>query len=164
MRYLITFSCYGGRPTETTEARWTDAIISSAADGSRPLWNVSRQNVEAMLQEPYAFDRTAREVVLGALRQHCNYRGWNLLAAHARSNHVHVIVEAEIRPERIMSEFKVYASRELNRVGSDGPARMRWARHGGTRWLWKDEDVMRVLQYVIDDQGEPMELFVAEEL
>jgi len=76
---------------------------------------------------------------------------------------VHAIVEAEIRPERIMNEFKAYASRELNRVGSDGPDRERWARHGSTRWLWKDQDVMRALQYVFDEQGEPMALFVAGE-
>jgi hypothetical protein len=35
---------------------------------------------------------------------------------------------------------------------------------GSTRWLWKDEDVRQVLQYVIDEQGEPMALFVTDEL
>jgi len=116
-----------------------------------------------MLDEPYLLDQTGREVVLAALRQHCAYRGWNLLAAHVRLTHVHAIVEAEIRPERIMNEFKAYASRELNRVES-GPGRKRWARHGSTRWLWKDQDVMRAVQYVIDQQGEPMALFVATAL
>ena len=77
---------------------------------------------------------------------------------------MHVIVEAEARPERIRNEFKSYARSELNRLGSDGPDRKRWARHGSTRWLWKDEDVRHALQYVIDEQSEPMALFVAEEL
>jgi REP element-mobilizing transposase RayT len=53
-------------------------------------------------------------------------RGWNLLAGHVRSNHVHAIVESETRPERIMNEFKSYASRELNRLGVDSPERKRW--------------------------------------
>ena len=116
-----------------------------------------------MLQDPYVLDEAGRAVVLAAIQRHCAYRGWNLLAAHVRSNHVHTIVEAETRPERIMNEFKSYASRELNRLTSDGPERKRWARHGSTRWLWKDEDVRHALQYVIDEQGEPMALFVAEE-
>ena len=47
-------------------------------------------------------------------RSNCAYRGWNLLAAHVRSNHVHIVVEAEAQPERNMNEFKSYASRELN--------------------------------------------------
>jgi REP element-mobilizing transposase RayT len=116
-----------------------------------------------MLQDPYVLDEAARQLVLGAIQRHCAYRGWNLLAAHVRSNHVHVIVEAETRPERVMNEFKSYASRELNQSTSERPDRKRWARHGSTLWLWKDEDVWHALQYVVDEQGEPMALFVADE-
>jgi REP element-mobilizing transposase RayT len=117
-----------------------------------------------MLQNPYVLDPAGRAVVLAAIRRHCAHRGWNLLAAHVRSNHVHAVVEAEARPEKIMNEFKSYASRELNRVEGDGPDRKRWARHGSTRWLWNDKDVTQALQYVLNDQGEPMALFVAEGL
>jgi REP element-mobilizing transposase RayT len=115
-----------------------------------------------MTQPPYQLDQESRAAVLTALRHHCAHRGWNLLAAHVRMSHVHVIVEAQIRPERVMNEFKSYASRELNRLGRDGPDRRRWARHGSTRWLWKDKDVEQAIRYVIDDQGAPMALFVAD--
>lgn len=84
-------------------------------------------------------------------------------AAHVRSNHVHAIVEAEVPPERVMNEFKSYASRALNRLGCDEPGRKRWARHGSTRWLWKDQDVRDALRYVAEGQGERMALYVAEE-
>jgi hypothetical protein len=60
-----------------------------------------------------------------------------------------------------MNELKSYASRELNRLGHDGPDRRRWARHGSTRWLWRDEDVRQAVHYVIEEQGE---LFAAEDL
>ena len=50
-------------------------------------------------------DQAGRAVVLEALPRHGAHRGWNLLAAHVRSHPVHVIGEAEIRPERIMNEF-----------------------------------------------------------
>ena len=117
-----------------------------------------------MLQDPYVLDEEARPVVLAAIQWHCAHRGWNLLAAHVRSNHVHVIVEAGIQPERIMNEFKSYDSRALNQLPSEGPGRKRWARHGSTRWLWNDEDVRHAIRYVIDEQGEPMALFVADDL
>jgi len=109
---------------------------------------------------------STREPDSGAcgLRGHCAHRGWDLLAAHVRSNHVHAILEAEIPPERIMNEFKAYASRELNRLGGDGPGRKRWARHGSTRWLWQDQDVREAIRYVVEEQGEPMALFLAEQL
>jgi len=73
-------------------------------------------------------------------------------------------VEAETRPERVMNEFKSYASRELNQLEIGGSNRKRWARHGSTRWLWKDEDVRNALRHVIDGQSEPMSLFVSDEL
>ena len=117
-----------------------------------------------MLQDPYVLDEAARPVVLAAIQRHCAYRGWTLLAAHVRSNHVHMVVEAETRPERMMNEFQSYASRELNQLTSERPDRRRWARHGSTRWLWNDEDVRHALQYVVDEQGESMALFVAAEL
>jgi len=117
---------------------------------------------ERMPQPSYYLDVVRREAVLRALLQHCSYRGWTLLAAHVRTTHVHVVIEAEVRPERIMNELKVYASRELNRLGCDEPGRRRWARHGSTRWLWKDEEAQRAIQYVVDEQGEPMALFVGD--
>jgi REP element-mobilizing transposase RayT len=116
-----------------------------------------------MLQAPYLLDESRREVVLAAIQKHCAIRCWKLLAAHVRSNHVHVIVDAEIRPEKMMNEFKSYASRALNQFGVDRTDRKRWARHGSTRWLWKDEEVRRAVQYVIGEQGEAMAVFVCEE-
>lgn len=55
-----------------------------------------------------------------------------------------------------MNDFKRYANRTL------GPGRERWARHGSTRWLWKDRDVRSAIQYVVDGQGWAMALFVAD--
>jgi hypothetical protein len=72
------------------------------------------------------------------------------------------VVDAEIRPEKIMHAFKWYASRNLNRLGIDELDRKRWARHGSTRWLWKDEDVQKAIRYVISGQSEPMEVHRAE--
>jgi REP element-mobilizing transposase RayT len=105
-----------------------------------------------------------REAVLEALREVCEHRGWGLLAAHVRTNHVHVVVEAEVSPERIMNDFKSYASRALNRLDHHGSDPRRWARHGSTRWLWKDRDVKEAICYVVEEQGEPMAVFVATEL
>ena len=117
-----------------------------------------------MTLPPYRLDRKSRATVLLALRGHCAHRGWSLLAAHVRSNHVHSVIEANVVPEKIMNEFKAYASRRLNALGIDGPDRKRWARHGSTRWLWNDENVQKALQYVVDEQGEPMDLFVSPPL
>jgi REP element-mobilizing transposase RayT len=115
-----------------------------------------------MNQAPCQLDRDSRMVVLDAVREVCSYCGWSLLAAHMRSTHVHVVVETEMRPEKVMSDFKSYASRGLNRMGRDGSDRRRWAHHGSTRWSWKDQDVRDAIRYVVEEQGEPMAVFVAD--
>ncbi len=117
-----------------------------------------------MDQPPYSLDRIRRDTVLEAIRDVCGHRGWSLLAAHVRSNHVHTVVEAEIAPERAMNDFKAYASRRLNRMGLDGPNRKRWARHGSTRWLWKPRHIAAAIQYVLAEQGDAMSVFESHDL
>ena len=92
-------------------------------------------------------------------RRVCGQRGWSLLAAHVRSSHVHTVVQAEVPPERVMNDFKAYASRRLNRMRLDEPDRKRWARHGSTRFLWKAEYVLAAIQYVVDEQRDVMSVF-----
>ena len=113
-----------------------------------------------MDQAFYFLDDDRRATVLAAFGEVCFHRGWFLLAAHVRTNHVHAVVEAEALPEKVMHAFKAYASRNLNRLGVDSPERKRWARHGSTLWLWKDEDVRAAIRYVVSEEGEPMAVYV----
>ena len=116
-----------------------------------------------MEQAPYLLDGDRREVVLAAIRERCLERQWTLLAVHVRTSHVHVVVQAEARPESVMNDLKSYASRCLNKKGLDGPTRRRWTRHGSTRWLWKPEQVSAAIRYVVDEQGDAMAVFEAVE-
>jgi REP element-mobilizing transposase RayT len=162
MRYCLTFACYGCH-RHGDESGSVDR--SHNLPGSRVLEADPTQAAterQGMLQTPYSLDRNSQAAVLEALREVCLHHRWILLAAHVRTNHVHVIVEAEVRPERVMNDFKSYASRWLNPLGRNGPDRKRWARHGSTRWLWRDQDVQEAIRYVGDGQGEPMEVFVAD--
>jgi len=85
-----------------------------------------------------------------------------MLVAHVRSNHVHVVVDAPDRPEKVLNALKAYASRRLNKAGLDGGERRRWSRHGSTRYLWNRKQVEEAIAYVTEDQGEPMALYLNE--
>ena len=141
MTYLITFACYGchlhGSESGSVDRRHNlpgSPLIE--ADAKR----VSTER-KLMDQPPYSMDKSRREVVLAALIERSSQRRWSLLAAQVRTNHVHIVLEGDAHPERIMNDLKSYASRCLNRLGLDATARRRWARHGSTRWLWKPESV-----------------------
>ena len=130
LAYLITFSCYG-------------AHLHGHAAGSvdrdhnlpgtpYPPSNIELEKTEAerMLQPPYRLDIVRARTVLGSIKEVAAHRGWNLLAAHVRSTHVHVVIQALDAPEKVMNDFKAYASRTLNRARFEGTERKRWTRHG----------------------------------
>lgn len=164
MIYLITFACYGchlhgcdsGSVDDQHNVPGTPIL---EADSAR-----ATAEQERMDQAPYHLDQIRRDAVLEAIREVCAHRGWSLLAAHVRSNHVHAVVEAEVPPERVMHDFKTYASRRLNRMSIEEPNRRRSARHGSTRWLWKPEHVSAAIQYVVEEQGDGMSVFEPDEL
>lgn len=163
MTYFITFACYGshlhGDETGSVD-RHRNRYGSPGLPADPQRVSVERRK---MCQLPYLLDCHSRALVLSSLRETCLHYSWILLAAHVRTNHVHIVVEADVPPEKAMHAFKSYASRALNRLEPEPPARKRWARHGSTRWLWKDQHVREAITYVIEQQGEPMAVFLAEE-
>ncbi len=114
-----------------------------------------------MDQVPYLLTATNRIAVLDAIREVCLYRRWSFLAAHIRMTHAHAVVDADAKPERVMNDFKSYASRRLNERSAEGSDRKRWSRHGSTRWLMDRDDVASAIRYVVDGQGEAMVVFEA---
>ena len=162
MRYFVTFACYGahlhGAESGSVDRRHNlfGARVLEA-DPDRVAAERRR-----MTRPAYELGKDSRTVVLKTLKKVCLHRGWNLLAAHVRSNHVHVIVEAAVPPEKVMNDFKAYASRALNLLEGEEGGRRRWARHGSTRWLWKDQDVRDAIRYVVEEQGNPMAIFLGD--
>jgi REP element-mobilizing transposase RayT len=159
MTYFITFACYGCR-LHGDESGSVDKQHN--LPGGRLLEaNPRRVTAErlSMKQPAYAMDKERRDAVLASVLERCSTSGWNLFAAHVRTNHVHLVIDAEAKPERVMNDLKSYASRYLNQMGIDRPTRKRWARHGSTQWLWERGDVADVIRYVVDGQGEPMAAF-----
>jgi REP element-mobilizing transposase RayT len=162
LTYLITFACYGTR-LHGDESGSVDRDHNLPA--SRFLDTNSRRlsfERKLMAQPAYRMDACRRTVVLKAIRSTCLHRGWVLLAAHVRANHVHLVVQTSAPPEKVMNHLKAYASRLLSQEGFDEPGRKRWARHGSTRFLWSAPDVLHAIRYVVEAQGEAMAVFVAE--
>ena len=164
MVYLITFVCYG----QHLHGGESGSVDRDHHVPGTPILKVDPARAaadrERMDQAPYNLDQVRREAVLEAIQEVCAHRGWNLLAAHVRSNHVHTVVEAEVPPERVMGDLKAYASRRLNEIHLDEPNRKRWARHGSTRWLWRPQHVSAAIQYVTGEQGDAMSVFESREL
>src|SRR5579862_3410175 len=160
--YLITFSCYGAR-VHGDESGSIDRTHN--VPGTRILEpNLGRSFAErrAMDQRPYRLDQPRRAAVLSAIIERCSQRGWSLIAAHVRTNHVHIVLDGDAPAERMMNDLKSYAGRVLNQSGFDPPDRKRWARHGSTRWLLGRRDLESAMKYVLEKQGDPMAVYIVE--
>jgi len=159
LAYLISFRCYGTwlpgdiRGSVRMQKNEPGTYLIPYDTGRL------RRNRCRMKQSPYELDAPHRRIVFDAVIEVCEYRGWRLIAAHVRSTHVHVIVQAACKPEKVMNDFKAYASRALTRAGYENPNRKRWSRHGSTKYLWESEEVESAVHYVIREQGEPMALY-----
>jgi REP element-mobilizing transposase RayT len=103
-----------------------------------------------------------RDIVCKASVDLARDRGWLLLAAHVRSNHVHVVVSAERDPGRLMSDLKARAARDLTLAGFDGAQRRRWTRHGSTRHLFREDEIEAKIRYPLDEQGQRMAWYAKE--
>jgi len=84
---------------------------------------------ERMDQAPYHLDQVRRDAVLEAIQEVCAHRGWTLPAAHgcvrtacAKQSRAHS-GSSRGAAERVMSDFKTYSSRRLNRMRLDKPNR-----------------------------------------
>lgn len=159
--YLLTFVCYGARLRGERGA--VDRLHNMLGTPRLPE-NPSRVEAQRrrMIQAPYLLDDIRRSVTLLAIQDVCAQKSWTLLAAHVRTNHVHVVVEADAPPEWVMSTLKRFASRALNerRLDQQDGCR-RWARHGSTRYIWTKDQLSAAIRYAVSGQGEPMAVFEA---
>ena len=96
-------------------------------------------------------DHEQRGVVEVAIREHCEFRGWQLHAVNARSNHVHVVVTADAAPEQVMNQFKAWGSRRLNELG--GKRERWWTKHGSTKWINDEAYLGNAVTYVMERQA-----------
>ena len=164
LAYFITFSSYG---------TWLHGGKETSVDRHHNIpetdflpFNHARQmsGKKRMSETPYFLDEPQRQIVLNTIKEVCQHREWMLIAAHIRTNHVHLIVHAMLSPETIMNTLKAYCSRRLNESNLDGRRVNRWTRHGSTKYLWHEEEVEATLQYVIYEQGKPMAVFENKDL
>ena len=163
LAYLITFTCYGTRlhgDGSGSVDRHHNLPGSLFLPVNPARWSVEQKQ---MKQEPYELDGKRRALVLEAIREVCVHKGWRLLATHIRRHHVHVVVAAQVAPEKVLNRFKSYTSRALNSAGLDEANRARWTHHGSTRYLWKPQHVRAAIEYVVRGQGRPMAVWESPE-
>ena len=83
-------------------------------------------------------------------------RGWHLHAVSCRSNHVHVVLSAEVNPVDMRDQFKAWCTRKLKeRQRREGQQRIRkkwWTERGSQRYIADEDGLEATILYVIEAQ------------
>jgi REP element-mobilizing transposase RayT len=118
----------------------------------------------AMKGPPIRLIQDQAEAVMPQLQETAAYRAWLLLAAAIMANHVHLVVgvPGDPAPEKLLHDFKSYASRTLNRLWSRPVNGTWWTESGSKRKLRDGSAVLAAVQYV-RDQEYPLVIWVNEE-
>jgi len=108
----------------------------------------------SLLHIPNVLNDKARRTVQESIADHCHLRGWELRAINVRTNHVHVVVSCpgDVPPERVMTEFKLWATRRLRAARLIPPDGRPWTRHGSTRWINNQQSLNAAVAYVVEGQ------------
>ena len=158
LAYFLTFTTYGS---------WLHGNERGSSDIDNNRFGApqltgdearERRAYENLKRPPYTLeDADRRRVVRDTIAGVCDHRGWHLRVVHVRTTHVHVVVSATEVPERVLTDFKTYATRQLRAEGlADADARV-WTHHGSTLFLYNDDSVREASEYVHDRQGAPLE-------
>jgi len=153
--FLLTFGTYGSHLPG-------DDRGSTRRGGGyhQPNGPLRAHAASLMTSAPVSFCEVTRPVVLRALLEVARYRGWELIAAHVRNEHVHCVVSGEGTASAMLRDFKAYSTRALREAGWPRDVKV-WARHGSVRALHDERAIQAAAHYVHMRQGEPMARYPA---
>ena len=110
-----------------------------------------------MRDEPYLLAAESGKLVEQIIAEVVGHRRWTLHIAQARTNHVHVVASGSVSPERMMNDFKAWATRRLRERGYARAEQRVWAEHGSTPHLYTEAQLVAAIDYVKNWQGDPLQ-------
>jgi REP element-mobilizing transposase RayT len=115
---------------------------------------------ELMKHPGYDMNEAVRIGVRDAIVEMCQEKSWHLYALHVRTNHVHIVLFADRKADRLLSELKARASRELSAKNIDAHPN-RWTRGGSKPSIFTEASLEGAIRYTLDEQGPRMAYYDA---
>ena len=155
LAYLLTFRTFGTwLHGDEWESVGRDGRNHYGKPRIQPKPEFELAMKEEMKQPAFILTKPMRRVVEAAIKDLCRSRGYGLFAVNVRSNHVHAVVSAQMKPERIADALKANATkmlREESLISSDAKV---WSRSRSRRYLWKPRHIAGAIDYVLYCQSD----------
>ncbi|HEY7328144.1 MAG TPA: transposase [Gemmataceae bacterium] len=155
LAYLLTWTTYGTW-LHGDERGW----VHSGQSGIQAPDFVRQESVRMrMTEQAIILDEGQRLLVEKTIREVCQLRRWEIHAINVRSNHVHIVLSAELSLEQVLSQLKAWCSRRLSeQIGlladedSRNGRKRWWTEHGSTKWINDENYLQNAIRYVNDRQ------------
>lgn len=153
LAYFLTWTTYGTwlpgdeRGWYSTPGKWC------SPDNLRKQWSQIRMTEDAIV-----LNHLQRKEVETTIHRHCELRGWHLHGVNCRSNHVHVVVTANITPKQTMGQFKAWCTRNLKTLArQSGDIKLAdrekwWTENGSKPYLFTEEELQGAIVYIMEQQ------------
>ena len=151
--YLITFRTYG---------TWLAGDVRGSIDKNNNIFGgrrvesniiLEQQQAKKLKGEPVLLDAHRRRSVEAAIREVCEFRRWKLYALNVRINHAHSVVSAQASSDKVLNDFKSYATRRMRKELVWTEKYSPWVDRGSKRNLWNEDHIFHACDYVINGQG-----------
>lgn len=152
LAFLITWTTYGSWLPGDARG-W----VNRREPGIQPP-DASRERfaISALATDVVQLNEKQRQIVDATIRRHCQLRDWPLHALSVQATHVHVVVSADVAPEKVLEQFKAWCTRRLNEAeaaGADPTGQHKWwTRHGSTKWIKDEAYLNNAIRYVLEGQ------------
>jgi REP element-mobilizing transposase RayT len=151
--YFITFTTYG---------TWLQGDMQGWVDGDHnefgterlkhdPLFNAIQRN--ALKREPLVLTLEMIKAVRSSVLEVCEHPQWRMIRGNVRTNHLHLLVCAAAKAEKVLGDFKRYATRRLRAGKLTEVDRPVWTDGGSTIYVWTKESAERIERYIGRGQG-----------
>ena len=155
LAYLLTFRTYGtwlhGDERTSVGRNGQNVYGTPRITGTPKLekWMIEEMKCPAVILNPQM-----RETIDVAIKEICKRREYYLQAVNVRTNHVHAVVSAQRKPERLIVDLKANATKMLRESLLFAHDAKIWSRGKSRRYLWKPRHVAAAIDYVLYGQGD----------
>lgn len=138
LAYLLTFRTFGswlhGDERHSVDRHGKNIYGTPDIAPNQKL----KSTMQSQLKQPViVLNDLQRKIVEAAVKEVCEHRNYLLPAINFRTNHVHAVVSAQVKSERIIDAFKAYSTRKLREENLVSKELTIWLRGKSRRYLWK---------------------------
>jgi REP element-mobilizing transposase RayT len=129
-----------------------------------PIPGLYHASLRQMKGPPIFLNREQAEIILAQFQETAAHRRWKLRAAAIMCNHFHIVVQVadDPSPQKILADFKAYASRVLNRRYGRPRSETWWTTNGSKRKLRDERHESNAIRYVLYKQPSPLVVWSPE--